>query len=161
LQDRLRAQGFPHQVVNRSLSGETTFGGRQRFERVLRQVRPSLVVLALGANDALRGLSLAQTRQNLAFIIEKSLQQKSSVILVGIRLPPNYGPTYDQQFQAVYQGLSKQYPVRLVPFMLEGFALDESFFQADRIHPNAKAQPLILDTLWPSIQSSLPSPSRP
>lgn len=157
LQDRLRAAGFPHQVINRSLSGETTFGGRQRFLRVLGQTKPQLTILALGANDALRGLSLEQTRQNLAFMVQNALSRQSSVLLVGIQLPPNYGPVHNQRLQAVFQGLATEYPVGYVPFMLQGFATDESYFQADRIHPNAKAQPKILDTLWPGIQQQLQS----
>lgn len=155
LQDRLKAKGFPHQVNNRSLSGETTFGGRQRFLRVLDQTKPSLTILALGANDALRGLSLAQTRQNLAFMIEQSLARQSAVLLVGIQLPPNYGPVHNQRLQAVFKTLATAHPIGFVPFMLEGFAADESYFQADRIHPNAKAQPKILDTLWPAIEQQL------
>ena len=155
LQDRLKAGGFPHQVNNRSLSGETTFGGRQRFARVLEQTRPSLTILALGANDALRGLSLEQTRQNLAFMIEQSLAKQSAVLLVGIQLPPNYGPVHNQRLQAMFKALASAYPIGYVPFMLQGFATDESYFQADRIHPNAKAQPKILDTLWPAIDQQL------
>lgn len=155
LQDRLSAAGFPHQVNNRSLSGETTFGGRQRFVRVLGQTQPNLTILALGANDALRGLSLEQTRQNLAFMIEQSLARRSAVLLVGIQLPPNYGPVHNQRLQAMFKALASTYPVGYVPFMLQGFATDESFFQADRIHPNAKAQPKILETLWPAIERQL------
>ena len=152
LQDRLKSAGFPHLVSNRSLSGETTFGGRQRFLRVLEQTKPKLTILALGANDALRGLSLEQTQQNLAFMIQNALSHQSAVLLVGIQLPPNYGPVHNQRLQAVFQRLSSDYPVGYVPFMLEGFATDESYFLADRIHPNAKAQPKILNTLWPGIQ---------
>jgi acyl-CoA thioesterase-1 len=158
LQDRLRAAGFPHQVNNRSLSGETTFGGRQRFLRVLDQTKPGLTILALGANDALRGLSLDQTRQNLAFMIEQSLAKGSSVLLVGIQLPPNYGPVHNQRLQAIFKALASKYPIGHVPFMLQGFATDESYFQSDRIHPNAKAQPKILDTLWPAIEQQLKQP---
>lgn len=135
-------------VVNRSLSGETTHGGLQRFERVLGQVRPRIVVLALGANDALRGLSLAHTEQNLRDMIRAARQVGSEVVLVGIAVPPNYGATYANQFQAIFPRLAKAEGVRLVPFMLEGFATDLRYFQADRIHPNAAAQPRILDTIW-------------
>jgi acyl-CoA thioesterase-1 len=161
LQDRLKAKGFPHQVNNRSLSGETTFGGRQRFLRVLDQTKPTITILALGANDALRGLSLEQTRQNLAFMIEQSLARKSAVLLVGIQLPPNYGPVHNQRLQAVFKNLATTNPIGFVPFMLEGFATDESYFQPDRIHPNAKAQPKILDTLWPAIEQELQSTKGP
>jgi len=135
-------------VVNRSLSGETTHGGLQRFERVLGQVRPRVVVLALGANDALRGLSLSHTEQNLRDMIRAARQAGSEVVLVGIAVPPNYGATYANQFQAIFPRLAKAEEVRLVPFMLEGFATDLRYFQADRIHPNAAAQPRILDTIW-------------
>jgi acyl-CoA thioesterase-1 len=155
LQDRLKGSGFPHRVVNRSLSGETTFGGRQRFLRVLDQTQPQLTILALGANDALRGLSLEQTQQNLAFMIEKSLSRQSAVLLVGIQLPPNYGPVHNQRLQTIFMDLAKRHPIGFVPFMLQGFATDESYFQADRIHPNAKAQTKILDTLWPAIKRQL------
>jgi len=135
-------------VVNRSLSGETTHGGLQRFERVLGQVRPRVVVLALGANDALRGLSLAHTELNLRDMIRAARQAGSEVVLVGIAVPPNYGATYANQFQAIFPRLARAEGVRLVPFMLEGFATDLRYFQADRIHPNAAAQPRILDTIW-------------
>jgi acyl-CoA thioesterase-1 len=135
-------------VVNRSLSGETTHGGLQRFERVLGQVRPRVVVLALGANDALRGLSLAHTELNLRDMIRAARQAGSEVVLVGIAVPPNYGATYANQFQAIFPRLARAEGVRLVPFMLEGFATDLRYFQADRIHPNAGALPRILDTIW-------------
>ncbi len=153
-------QGWPHllqnrlgkngnwKVVNRSLSGETTHGGLERLPRVLGQVRPRLVVLALGANDGLRGLSLTHTEQNLRDMIRLSRQAGADVLLVGIAVPPNYGADYAGRFQAIFARLAQAEKTRLVPFMLEGFGDDLRFFQADRIHPNAAAQPRMLEIIW-------------
>ena len=134
-------------VVNRSLSGETTHGGLQRMKRALIQENPSHVILALGANDGLRGLSLTQTEENLRQMIRLAKSHGARVLLVGIALPPNYGEDFTRRFAAIYPRLSRELAVPLVPFMLEGFATDLSYFQADRIHPNELAQPLILETI--------------
>lgn len=143
----LTTNGPRLRVVNRSLSGETTHGGLQRMKRALIQENPSIVILALGANDGLRGLSLTQTEENLRQMIRLAKSHGARVLLVGIALPPNYGEDFTRRFAAIYPRLSRELAVPLVPFMLEGFATDLSYFQADRIHPNERAQPLILETI--------------
>ncbi len=143
----LATNGPRLRVVNRSLSGETTHGGLQRMKRALIQENPSHVILALGANDGLRGLSLSQTEENLRQMIRLAKSHGARVLLVGIALPPNYGEDFTKRFAAIYPRLARELAVPLVPFMLEGFATDLSYFQADRIHPNERAQPLILETI--------------
>ncbi|MEY2777781.1 MAG: hypothetical protein RLY30_1879 [Pseudomonadota bacterium] len=155
LQRRLQEQKFPHQVVNRSLSGETSFGGLQRLPAILKRQRPAISILALGANDGLRGLSLQETKKNLQAMIRQLQQAGSSVVLAGIRLPPNYGPDTALAFERLYRDLARTHRVGLVPLLLAGFETDERYFQADRIHPNASAQPLILENLWPAIRPLL------
>ncbi|AEG31833.1 arylesterase [Thiomicrospira cyclica] len=142
-------------VVNASLSGETTSGGLQRLPGLLSQHQPSYVIIELGANDALRGQNLAQTQQNLAQMIEVSLQQGAKVKLLGIRLPPNYGPAFDRRLAQMYQQLSEQYTVPLDPFFLADVALNPALMLDDGLHPNAAAQPLILERLWPQLQAWL------
>jgi len=142
-------------VVNASLSGETTSGGLQRLPGLLSQHQPSYVIIELGANDALRGQNLAQTQRNLAQMIEVSLQQGAKVKLLGIRLPPNYGPAFDRRLAQMYQQLSEQYTVPLDPFFLADVALNPALMLDDGLHPNAAAQPLILERLWPQLQAWL------
>jgi acyl-CoA thioesterase-1 len=134
--------------VNASISGETTSGGRTRLPKLLQQHRPSVVVLQLGANDGLRGLSLASMRENLAAMVEASRGAGAQVLLVGMRIPPNYGRDYSERFTGVYAQLAREKKVALVPFLLDGFADDLAYFQADRIHPNERAQPRMLETVW-------------
>lgn len=155
LQKRLEAEKFPHQVINRSLSGETSFGGLQRLPAALKRQRPAVTLLALGANDGLRGLSMAQTEKNLEQIILQLKQAGSKVVLLGIRLPPNYGPQSAKDFERLYRSLALRHNTALVPLLLAGFETNESFFQADRIHPNANAQPLMLENLWPTLRPLL------
>ena len=155
LQRRLDATNLKYNVENRSLSGETTFGGLERLPRALAQVKPRLVVLQLGANDGLRGLDLRTSRANLKAMIQKSLDAKARVVIVGVRLPPNLGKTYLKEFDAIVPSLAKELQVQAVPAMLKGFAEDLSYFQEDQIHPNAKAQPIILETLWKAISPLL------
>ena len=155
LQRRLDATNLKYNVENRSLSGETTFGGLERLPRALAQVRPALVVLQLGANDGLRGLDLRTSRANLKAMIKKSLDAKARVVVVGVRLPPNLGETYLKEFDAIVPSLAKELQVQAVPAMLKGFAADLSYFQDDQIHPNARAQPIILETLWKTIRPLL------
>ncbi|MEY3573143.1 MAG: hypothetical protein RJA77_1058 [Pseudomonadota bacterium] len=155
LQKRLEAEKFPHQVINRSLSGETSFGGLQRLPAALKRQRPAVTLLALGANDGLRGLSMAQTEKNLEQIILQLKQAGSRVVLLGIRLPPNYGPQSAKDFERLYRSLALRHNTALVPLLLAGFETNESFFQADRIHPNANAQPLMLENLWPTLRPLL------
>ena len=155
LQRRLDSNNLKYNVENRSLSGETTFGGLERLPRALAQVKPRLVVLQLGANDGLRGLDLRTSRANLKAMIQKSLDAKARVVIVGVRLPPNLGKTYLKEFDAIVPSLAKELQVQAVPAMLKGFAEDLSYFQEDQIHPNAKAQPIILETLWKAISPLL------
>ena len=148
LSDRLAKEAAQYSVVNASISGETTSGGRTRLPRLLQQHRPSIVVLQLGANDGLRGLSLAAMRENLAAMIRDSVGAGARVLLIGIRIPPNYGREYSERFAAVYTQLAREERVALVPFLLDGFADDLDLFQADRIHPGERAQARMLDTVW-------------
>lgn len=151
LADRLAKEAPQYSVVNASISGETTSGGRTRLPKLLLQHRPSVVVLQLGANDGLRGLSLASMRENLAAMIEASRGAGARVLLVGMRIPPNYGSDYASRFAGIYAQLAREEKATLVPFLLDGFADDLDFFQADRIHPNERAQPRMLDTVWPQL----------
>jgi len=137
------------EVINASVSGETTSGGAQRFPELLRQHKPDMVLLELGGNDGLRGLSPTQMHDNLADMIEQSLAINAEVILLGIDIPPNYGQAYRDAFKAVFTGLADHYDVPLLPFLLEGIALNDSLMQSDDIHPNEKAQPLIVENVWP------------
>ena len=148
LSDRLAKEAKQYSVVNASISGETTSGGRTRLPRLLQQHRPSIVVLQLGANDGLRGLSLAAMRENLAAMIRDSAGAGARVLLIGIRVPPNYGREYSERFAAVYTQLAREEKVALVPFLLDGFADDLDLFQADRIHPGERAQARMLVTVW-------------
>jgi acyl-CoA thioesterase-1 len=151
LQRRLAAQGYGYSVVNASVSGETTGGGRARLSRALELHKPAVVVLELGGNDGLRGLPVKQVRANLEYIIEQSRNAGAQVVLVGIRMPPNYGAEYADAFHALYGELARKYQLSLVDFFLEGVALDENLMQEDGIHPTAAAQPKLLDNLWPAL----------
>ncbi|HSD75738.1 MAG TPA: arylesterase [Steroidobacteraceae bacterium] len=151
LQKKLTSQGYGYRVVNASVSGETTGGGLARLPRALERHRPAILILELGGNDALRGLPLADVRTNLDTMIRKSRAAGTRVVLAGMRMPPNYGPRYTQEFQTMYADLSRQHQVPLIPFVLEDVALKESLMQADGMHPNAKAQPLLLDEIWPRL----------
>lgn len=143
LQDFL-SQDYPqYHVVNASISGETTDGGLTRFEQAFSSHKPRIVVLELGGNDGLRGLSLTETQSNLAQMIEFSQKQDAKVLLAGIKIPPNYGRTYTQRFEKIYANLQAQYGVALIPFILEPVALQPNLMQRDGIHPTAEAQPLI------------------
>ncbi len=160
LQERLRAEKFPQRVVNASISGETSAGGRSRLPEALRQHRPRTVILALGANDGLRGLPLAQLRDNLEAMVRTAKEAKAKVLLVGMRLPPNYGP-YADQFNALFAAVAKQEKTALLPFLLEPIALDDAAFQPDRLHPTAAAQPRILSHVWKALEPLLKAPRHP
>jgi acyl-CoA thioesterase-1 len=139
------------QVVNASISGDTTAGGRSRLSALLQQNQPSHVMIELGGNDALRGLPLQQTTANLKYMIQTTKDHGCQVILVGMQVPPNYGQAYTQQFENMFQQISKEQKVPLVPFLLKGVADGPNayeLFQADRIHPNEAAQPIILENVW-------------
>ena len=155
LQERVRQQGYPHTVVNASISGDTSAGGRARLSDILKRQRADILILELGANDGLRGLALSATRNNLAAMIKAAKASGARVLLIGIHIPPNYGPDYTKKFHAIYQDLARSQRVALVPFLLEGVALDPALMQTDRLHPRATAQPRILDNVWPHLQPLL------
>lgn len=151
LQRRLRDAGQPHEIVNASLSGETTAGGRARLPALLADGPFELVILELGGNDGLRGLSLEQTEDNLRAMIQAARSAGAQVLLLGMRLPPNYGSTYTEGFARIYARLAEELAVPLVPFLLEGVATDTALMQPDRIHPRAEAQSRLLDNVWPEL----------
>jgi acyl-CoA thioesterase-1 len=148
LTQRLQAQGYGYQVVNASVSGETSGGGLERLPRALELHGPVIVILELGANDGLRGLPVSAMRDNLAQMVQLAQAAGARVLLVGIRIPPNYGPRYTEEFARVYPALAQQHQLALVPFLLEKVALDPALMQEDGMHPNAAAEPMVLDTLW-------------
>lgn len=151
LEERLNQRKFNYKVVNASISGETSAGGASRIDGLLRQHRPAVLILALGANDGLRGLSATQLRTNLETIIRAARSRNAKVLLAGMRMPPNFGPTYTREFSAVYAELARAYRTAFVPFLLEGFADRPEYFLADGLHPNAAAQPMILDRVWTAL----------
>lgn len=152
LEQRLKAERIDATIVNASISGETTSGGRSRLPALLKQHKPSVVVIELGANDGLRGLPVPAAEDNLRAMVDMAKKSDAEVLLVGMRMPPNYGRAYTQNFFNMYQKLSTQFKAPLVPFMLEGVADKPSLFQADRLHPNAEAHPIILANIWPKFQ---------
>ncbi|WP_374259704.1 arylesterase [Zoogloea sp.] len=155
LEKRIADAKLPHKVVNASISGETTAGGRARLPAALQLHHPSLVIIELGANDGLRGLPVPAMNDNLQAMIDASREAGAKVLLVGMRMPPNYGPDYTRRFEKTYRDLARANKLRLVPFMMEGFADKRSYFQADGIHPIADAQPLILDSIWRELKPLL------
>lgn len=157
LNQRLESQGYPHQVANASVSGETTEGGLKRLSRLLDAHQPEWVLLGLGGNDGLRGYPVKKMKANLAEAIEQSRTAGAQVLLLGIQIPPNYGRRYTDQFTAVYPELAEEEGVALVPFMLEGVATKREMMQNDGIHPNAQAQPAILNNIWPVLKPLLDS----
>jgi acyl-CoA thioesterase I len=148
LEERLKRERLDYSVVNASISGDTSAGGRARLDAALERHHPAVVIVELGANDGLRGLPIAQMKANLGAIIERSKKSGARVLLVGMKLPPNYGPEYTSAFERAFADLGKRHKVALLPFLLEGFAEKPDFFQPDRIHPTAEAQPLILERVW-------------
>lgn len=155
LQKRLDEQGYGYRVVNASVSGETTSGGKARLERALAQHQPEIVVLELGANDGLRGLPVATAKGNLEAMVASIRTSGARLLLLGIEMPPNYGVQYARSFSAVYGDIAKAQQLPLVPFLLDGVALDPALMQADGLHPNAAGQPRVLENVWPSLQKLL------
>ena len=155
LQKRLAAEGYGQRVVNASVSGETSGGGVSRLPRALEQHPPEILILELGANDGLRGLPIALTRKNLGTMIATAQKSGGRVLLVGVQLPPNYGPAYTQSFQDMYRTVAGETHAALVPFLMERVALDEHLMQADGLHPNAAGQPLLLDNVWRQLKPLL------
>ena len=148
LEQRLRQRHLDYTVANASISGETSSGGASRIAATLAQYRPRIVILALGANDGLRGLPVAQLRDNLAAIIRAAQKAGSRVLLVGMKMPPNYGPQYTREFEQAYAALAKQHKTAFVPFLLEGIDGKRDSFLDDNLHPTAQVQPLILENVW-------------
>jgi acyl-CoA thioesterase-1 len=159
MQTRLKPEGV--EVVNSSVSGETSSGGLNRIKTDLAMVKPTVVVLALGANDGLRGLPVGEMRKNLQGIISAIAATKAKIVLVGIQIPPNYGIEYAQQLRDLYPELAKKNGTLLVPFLLEGIADKLELFQADRLHPKAEAQAKVLDNVLPVVRKALPAPKKP
>ena len=148
MEERLKQQKFDYNVVNASISGETTSGGAARIDEALARTRPALVIVALGGNDGLRGLPVSQIKANLMRIVENAKRRGARVLLLGIRMPPNYGPQYVREFEAVFTEVARRHKTPLVPFMLQGVAEQRDLMQPDNIHPTAAAQPVILETVW-------------
>ncbi|VVD65033.1 arylesterase [Pandoraea anhela] len=155
MQQTITQSGFDYNVVNASISGDTTSGGRARLAPLLERYRPAITIIELGGNDALRGISLDLTRSNLRDMITASRNAGSRVIVVGMRIPPNYGPDYSEQFFTMFSALAKQEKAGYVPFLLAGVAEHPDWFQQDQIHPLAKAHPQILQNVWPTVKSLL------
>ena len=148
LEDQLQKQASPWTIFNASISGETSSGGFTRLPTLLQQKRPGIVFIELGANDALRGLSIDQTEKNLRRMIQMSKKSGAKVLLFGIQIPPNYGQDYTNRFKAIYPKLAKQEGIELLPFFLKDVATQKDFFQADNIHPNERAQILLFRNVW-------------
>jgi len=155
LDQRLRERDIPCTIVNASISGDTSAGGLARIGTALAQHQPDILLLELGANDGLRGLSLSAMKNNLNSIIDQAKTAGAKVLLIGMQMPPNYGPRYTERFQSIYGELAREEQLPLVPFLLEKVALESTLMQPDNFHPNARAQPLLLDTVWPLLQPML------
>ncbi|PFH13417.1 acyl-CoA thioesterase-1 [Burkholderia sp. JKS000303] len=158
LRQRLATGRVDYSVANASVSGDTTSGGRARLPAVLQRLKPSIVVVELGSNDALRGVPLATTEQNLRDIIADARHAHAKVVLVGMYVPANYGPDYTQKFHAVYTRLAKELDVPLVPFLLAGIEDKPEMFQSDQMHPTRQAQGVLLDNVWPALKPLLGKP---
>jgi acyl-CoA thioesterase-1 len=155
LAKRLADEHAAYDVVNASISGDTTAGGRSRLPALLSQHRPAIVVIELGGNDGLRGGDLAAIRANLDAMISAATSAHAKVLLIGMQLPPNYGAAYTARFAALYGDASRRHKIALVPFFFQGFADRNDLFQPDRIHPTQAAQPLLLDNVWPVLKPLL------
>lgn len=157
---RLKAERYPHRVVNASITGDTTAGGRARLPALLKEHRPAIVVIELGGNDALRGQALEGTRANLDAMVAAAQAAGAQVLIVGMKLPPNYGSRYALAFDSLFIDVAKARKAAFVPYLFEGFGDDLGWFQADRIHPTAEAQPRMLATVWPALKTLLGPPAR-
>ncbi|AGI25015.1 arylesterase [Pseudomonas sp. MT3] len=155
LDKRLKAQGFDYRVVNASISGDTSAGGLARLPALLSEQKPALVVIELGGNDGLRGMAPAQLQQNLSDMVQQSRKAGAKVLLLGMKLPPNYGPRYTDAFARVFESVAREQQIALVPFFLDGVGGVPSMMQADGIHPATVAQPKLLDNVWPTLKPLL------
>ena len=158
LQQRLDAGDYPYRLVNASISGDTTANARARLPRTIAEQSPAVVMLALGGNDGLRGLSLKAMKANLAAMIDSAQNAGARVLLIGVQLPPNYGLRYTEGFQAVYRELAQEFNLTLLPSIVDGIGTEQALMQADGIHPNAAAQPLISDRVWEALFPLLARP---
>jgi acyl-CoA thioesterase-1 len=155
LKTRLKLLGYGYQVINASVSGETTAGGLARLPRALGTHHPKIVILELGGNDGLRALPIPQMRANLTQMVELASAAGAKVLLLGMRMPPNYGQQYTDQFSMVFSELARDKKLPLVPFLLTGIALSPDLLQGDDIHPNAAGQPILLENVWPTLKPLL------
>lgn len=155
LQTRLESQGYEHRVINASISGETTQGGMTRISPALDNFSPDLVILELGGNDGLRGFPTEIIKENIRTIIETSRDRGASIVILGIRIPTNYGTRYTQAFESIYRELASELDVPWIEFFMEGIALNDDLMQDDGIHPATEAQPILLDNAWPIIHTAL------
>ncbi|WP_258195719.1 arylesterase [Nitrosomonas ureae] len=153
LEQRLQSKYADYRIINASISGETALGGRNRIRQALETHRPEIVIVELGGNDGLRGASIKSIYENLAAIIEECQQNNALILLAGMQLPPNYGRTYTQKFQAIFPQLAENYQIKLIPFLLAGFGDKHEFFQADGIHPTEVAQKKIAENVWEVLQT--------
>lgn len=155
LQSRLEELGYEHRVVNASISGETTEGGAARIDSALSTFSPDLIILELGGNDGLRGFPPERIKVNLEKIVGQAKASGAAVVLLGIRIPTNYGPRYTEAFEAVYRQVADDLNIQWIEFFMEGVAMNDDLLQPDRIHPNAEAQPILLENAWPIISATL------
>ena len=155
LQARLKDQGYEHRVINASVSGETTEGGATRIDTALADFSPELIILELGGNDGLRGFPVARMKGNLEKIVARAKASGAAIVLLGIRIPTNYGPRYSAEFESVFRQVADEFEVQWIEFFMDGIALNDDLLQDDRIHPNAVAQPMLLDNAWPVISATL------
>lgn len=161
IEQRLRSENAAYQIRNTSISGDTSSGGVSRLPAALSEHRPDIVIIELGANDALRGLSLGATEDNLSKMISLSQEAQARVLLLGMQIPPNYGRQYAEQFRALFPRLASRHNTQLAPFLMEGMAADRNLFQADGIHPNEQAQPILAENVWEQLGPMIaPQPAR-
>lgn len=155
LREKLDDNGYPHSVVNASVSGDTTRDALSRLEATIERHRPDIAIVELGGNDGLRAFSIDTIEGNLSRILDTLQENRVKIVLAGMRIPPNYGPVYTEAFEALYPALADRYDAALVPFFMEDVATDRTLMQDDEIHPNAAAQPLLLDNVWPVLEPLL------
>jgi acyl-CoA thioesterase I len=155
LQQQVYNEGYDYEVINASVSGDTTRTGLNRIDAALKNYRPVIVIIALGGNDGLRGLAFSEIENSLSSIIERCKQAQTQILLVGVRLPPNYGPVYNQQFAQLYSSLAQRYEIPLVPKMLDKIAENRELMQQDGIHPKAEAQPQLMNNIWQGLHPLL------
>jgi len=149
LKTRLSEKNYPYEVINASISGDTSSGGLNRIQRTLPKNKPpGILILELGANDGLRGLSLKEMKKNLSAIVKFALDKKYRVLIIGMRLPPNYGLSFANMFSSTFNELAQEHDIAYLPFLFEGIASNSDYFLSDQLHPNEKAQPLLLNNVW-------------